>query len=219
MRGRHVCVRALDSSWRAARSGLARIASIMATKADSEYLAGLTSSYSPIYGQAISIRPMQPEDLDIETAFVESWSPETRYNRVFSAGSYTSPERLKQLTRIDYTRDMALIATLMLDDKEVQIGVARYVLRADNKTCEFALTVADAWQHRGIGRALMQRLLEGAAAAGVETMEGEILASNAPMLHFMRSLGFTVRSTVDGPEIRHVSKRLSPAAAGPAGSG
>ena len=125
----------------------------MATRPDDDYLASLTSSYSPIYGQAISIRPMRPEDLDIETEFVDGWSAETRYNRLFSASRQTTPERLKKITRIDYTRDMALIATLMLEDREVQIGVARYVRRADNKTCEFALSVADAWQHRGIGRA------------------------------------------------------------------
>jgi len=184
----------------------------MATKQESDYLSALTSSYSPIYGQAISIRPMRPEDLDIETAFVEGWSAETRYNRLFSAGSFTSPERLKMLTQIDYTRDMALIATVMLEDKEVQIGVARYVLHADNQTCEFALTVADAWQHRGIGRALMLQLIAGATAAGIETMVGDILSSNAPMLHFMRSLGFTVKPSTDGPEIRRVSKRLPPAA-------
>ena len=191
----------------------------MATKPESDYLAELTSSYSPIYGQAISIRPMRPEDLDIETEFVESWSAETRYNRLFSAGSHTSPERLKQITHIDYTRDMALIATMMLEDREVQIGVARYVLRDDDKTCEFALTVADAWQHRGIGRALMHQLMDGAAAAGVETIVGDILTSNAPMLHFMRSLGFSVESTTDGPEIRRVSKRLVPDAASSAASG
>jgi acetyltransferase len=184
----------------------------MATKPESDYLAELTSSYSPIYGQAISIRPIQPEDLEIETEFVQSWSAETRYNRLFSAGSHTSPERLKKLTQIDYTRDMALIATIMLDDSEVQIGVARYVLREDNRTCEFALAVADAWQHRGIGRELMHRLMDSAAAAGIETMVGDILSSNAPMLHFMRSLGFSVKSTTDGPEIRRVSKRLIPAA-------
>jgi acetyltransferase len=180
----------------------------MATKPENEYLATLTSSYSPIYGQAISIRPMRPDDLDIETEFVHGWSAETRYNRLFSAGSYTSPERLKQITRIDYTRDMALIATMMLEDRETQIGVARYVLHQDDKTCEFALTVADAWQHRGIGRALMQQLMDGAAAAGIETMVGDILSSNEPMLHFMRSLGFSVKSTTDGQEIRRVSKAL-----------
>jgi acetyltransferase len=182
----------------------------MASKTDSDYLAHLTSAYSPIYGQAISIRPMRPEDLEIETEFVQAWSEKTRYNRLFSAGSHTSPERLKQITRIDYTRDMALIATLMLEDREVQIGVARYVLRDDDKTCEFALAVADAWQHRGIGRALMLNLMDAAAKAGIETMDGQILSSNEPMLHFMRSLGFTVGASPDGPEIRLASKRLSP---------
>ena len=184
----------------------------MDKKQQSDYLARLTTAYSPIYGQAITIRPMQPGDLDIETEFVQGWSTETRYNRLFSAGSYTSPERLKQLTNIDYARDMALIATVMLDDREVEIGVARYVLRPDDKTCEFALAVADAWQHRGIGRALMLNLIDSAAAAGIETMVGDILSTNAPMLHFMRSLGFTAEATPDGPEIRHVSKRLAPIA-------
>ncbi len=184
----------------------------MNAQAHSDYLAQLTSSYSPIYGQAISIRPMLPADLDIETEFVQSWSAETRYNRLFSAGSYTSPERLKKITRIDFTRDMALIATMMLEDKEVQIGVARYVRRPDGRTCEFALTVADAWQHRGIGRALMLNLIDTAAAAGIETMVGDILSTNRPMLHFMRSLGFSIEFSQDGPEIRHVSKRLVPIA-------
>jgi acetyltransferase len=185
----------------------------MDSKLQNDYLTTLTSSYSPIYGQAISIRPIRPEDLDIETEFVRNWSAETRYNRLFSAGTFTSPERLKMLTQIDYTRDMALIATIMLEDQEIEIGVARYVLGGDGKTCEFALTVADAWQHRGIGRALMQQLMNGAAAAGIETMVGDILSSNVPMLQFMRSLGFSIKSTADGPEIRRVSKRLLPAAA------
>ena len=184
----------------------------MPSKPEDDYLSKLTSSYSPIYGQAISIRPMRAEDLDIETEFVQSWSAETRYKRLFTTGSHTSPERLKKITRIDYARDMALIATVMLEDREVQIGVARYVLRADNRTCEFALTVADAWQHRGIGRALMLNLIDGATAAGVETMVGDVLSSNAPMLHFMQSMGFTAESTADGPEIRRVSKRLAPVA-------
>ena len=185
----------------------------MSPKNRSDYLAQLTSSYSPIYGQAISIRPMQPEDLDIETEYVRGWSAETRYNRLFSAGSYTSPERLKKITRIDFERDMALIATVMLDDKEVQIGVARYVRRDDGHSCEFALSVADAWQHRGIGRALMLNLIDVAAASGIDTMIGEVLASNKKMLHFMHTLGFGADSSAEGPEVRRLSKRLAPPAA------
>lgn len=185
----------------------------MNATADPDYISRLTSSYSPIYGQAITIRPMQPGDLEIETEFVQGWSAETRYNRLFSAGFYTSPERLKKITHVDFSRDMALIATFMLDEREVQIGVARYVRRDDGKTCEFALSVADAWQHRGIGRALLLNLMDAAAASGIEVIVGEVLSSNAPMLHFMRSLGFEVEASADGPEIRHVRKRLALAGA------
>ena len=66
---------------------------------------------------------------------------------------------------------------------------------------------------RGIGRALMLNLIDTAAAAGLETMVGDILSTNAPMLHFMRSLGFAVESSPDGPEIRRVTIRLAPGAA------
>jgi len=151
---------------------------------------------------------MRPEDLEIETEFVRGWSLKTRYNRLFSAGTYTSPERLKAITRIDYSRDMALIAAAMLEDKEVQIGVARYVRREDNRSCEFALSVADAWQGRGIGRTLMTKLTEAAAQAGLETIQGDILASNEPMLGLMRKLGFNLSGVPESPEIRRASKRL-----------
>ncbi len=178
----------------------------MRVKPENAYLAELTSSFSPIYGQAISIRPMRPEDLDIETEFAQSLSAESRYNRLFSAGvSSLSPEWLRKLTCIDYTRDMALIATVMLEGVEVQIGVARYVLLDDGRTCEFALTVADAWQRRGIGRMLMLHLIEYAWARGLQTMVGDVLASNTPMLTLVRALGFTLASNPDGPELRRVS--------------
>jgi len=58
--------------------------------------------------------------------------------------------------------------------------------------------------------------MAGAAAAGIETMVGDILSSNAPMLDFMRALGFSVMSTTEGPEIRRASKRLSASATGAA---
>jgi len=51
---------------------------------------------------------------------------------------------------------MALAAVLMLDGREVLIGVARYVLEAEGHACEFALVIADAWQGRGIGRRIMR---------------------------------------------------------------
>ena len=43
---------------------------------------------------------------------------------------------------------------------EEQIGVARYVTNLDKRSCEFALTVSDQWQSKGIGHVLMRDLMD-----------------------------------------------------------
>lgn len=90
---------------------------------------------------------------------------------------------------VDFSRDMALAATAMLDG-ETLLGVARYVRDRDNHAAEFALVVADSWQGRGIGARLMAKLIEAARGRGVKRLYGDILATNRPMLALARKLGF-----------------------------
>ena len=105
-------------------------------------------------------------------------------------------EYLERLTRVDYSRDMALAATLMLE-REILIGVARYVLDADQADAEFAIVVADGWQGRGIGRRLIERLAAIARRRGVRRLYGEILSTNRPMLELVRKLGFASSRSPD----------------------
>ena len=90
---------------------------------------------------------------------------------------------------VDYSRDMALAATAMLDG-ETLLGVARYVRDKDNQAAEFALVVADSWQGRGIGSRLLAKLIEAARRRGVKRLYGDILAMNRPMLALATKLGF-----------------------------
>ena len=104
-----------------------------------------------------------------------------------------SQEMLIRLTQIDYHNEMALIAVRMNDGVEgEQIGVARYATNVDRKGCEFALTVADEWQGRGVGRQLMKDLMNVARARDLESIEGQVLANNKRMLKLMQTLGFEV---------------------------
>ena len=53
------------------------------------------------------------------------------------------------------------------------IGVARYVRDAHNPSlAEVAVVVADAWQGRRVGTALLGRLSDRAYSAGVERLVG-----------------------------------------------
>jgi acetyltransferase len=137
----------------------------------------------------VTLRPLRPHDRDIEHAFVRGLSPETRSNRLLGGTIAVTPEYIERLVSVDFSRDMALAATTMLDG-ETLLGVARYVLDEDDEAAEFAIVVADAWHGRGIGSRLLRKLIEAARRHGVKRLHGDILAMNRPMLDLARKLGF-----------------------------
>ena len=112
-----------------------------------------------------------------------------------------TPEMLIRFTQIDYDREMAFIAVLERDGKELEVGVARYTTNPDRESCEFALVVDDEWQHKGIGSRLMTTLMATAKTRGFKTMEGEILADNREMLKLVEHLGFTKSLSIEDPHI------------------
>lgn len=160
-------------------------------------------------GTIIRVRPIRPEDRAIEQAFVRNLSAESKYFRFMSALGELPEAMLARFTRIDYEREMALIALVCEQGYEVEIGVARYV--ADGSaSCEFALVIADAWQHRGLGTILMLELIAAARRRGLTSMQGMVLATNSAMLGLAHSLGFTIRTNAGDALVRYVTKHFAP---------
>ena len=168
----------------------------------------LAVSFQPVVGTAVMLRPLRPEDIDIESAFVRGLSAESRHNRLLGGTINITREYLERLTRIDYSRDMALAATLMLE-KEVLIGVARYVRDAEGNAAEFAIVVADTWHGRGIGKRLLERLATIARKRGVQRLYGDVLAINRPMLGLVQKLGFVLSRNPDDPALTRATLDLS----------
>jgi acetyltransferase len=159
-------------------------------------------------GTRVVVRPIRPEDRQIEREFVQQLSNESKYFRFMSGLRELSDAMLNRFTQIDYDRELALIAIVCENAKETEIGVARYVVNPDNASCEFAVAVADAWQNRGVGTALILGLVAAARARGLLTMEGIVVARNSRMIELMHALGFSVRAEPGDASIRHVTKQL-----------
>ena len=159
-------------------------------------------------GTPLIIRPIRPEDAESEQNFVRDLSDEAKMFRFMGAMNELSPEMLVQFTQIDYRREMALVAMVERDGKAEQIGVARYVINPDGRSCEFAIVVSDKVQHQGIGTRLMKALFGAARDHGMTVMEGTVLKNNAPMLKLMTDLGFTQRMDPDDPELVLVERYL-----------
>ena len=159
-------------------------------------------------GTPLTIRPIRPEDAEIEQEFVRNLSDEARYFRFIRSITELSPEMLVRFTQLDFSREMALIAVIDDQGESKQIGVARYVVNPDGKSCEFALTVSDEYRSRGIGSQLMNTMMDAARGHGVRVVEGEVLSSNRKMLSLMQELGFSVTISSEDPSIRHVERWL-----------
>jgi acetyltransferase len=172
------------------------------------YPAHLSSTFQLADGTDIMIRPIRPEDAEMEAEFVRNLSTETKYFRFMNALQELSQGMLVRLTQIDYWNEMALIAVRIDGGGELQIGVARYTTNLDQKGCEFALVVGDAWQGRGIGHQLMEKLMEIARDRGLERIEGQVLSNNARMLNLMTSLNFSIDNDPEDPAIKRVVARL-----------
>jgi acetyltransferase len=172
------------------------------------YPVHLASTIQLSDGTDVTIRPIRPEDAEIEHAFVRDLSQEAKYFRFMRRLHELTPEMLIRFTQIDYDRELALIAVVTVDDKEEQIAVGRYSMLPDGKSCEFALVVADSWQRKGIGSGIMIRLMESARNRGFRLMEGLILTDNVPMLDLAQHLGFRIEASDDGPGVRSAVKML-----------
>ena len=156
-------------------------------------------------GTPFSIRPIQPEDRDIERAFVRGLSSNSRYMRFFSTIKELSPDLLDRFTQVDFPNEMALIATIEAGSAELEIGVARYMPGGSASTAEFAVVVADDWQGRRIGQELLRHLFLVAKDAGFERIEGLVLKANTNMLRMCREIGFEVNRYPDDSDLVQVA--------------
>jgi acetyltransferase len=152
----------------------------------------------------VPVRPIGPQDIERERRLFARLSQQSRYRRFMQHLTELTPEMLERFTRLDYPSQLALAA--LEPGKDEFIGVARYGPRAGGGA-EFALVVADDWQRRGIGRALLERLARAARDAGYDALYGYVLADNADMLELARRLGFGVVGR-DGAELT-VARRLN----------
>ncbi|MCX7151357.1 MAG: GNAT family N-acetyltransferase, partial [Proteobacteria bacterium] len=144
-------------------------------------------------GLTVTIRPIKPEDAQMEQEFVHGLSAESKYYRFMNTIRELSQAQLNRLTQIDYDREMAFIVTRPEAGQEIELAVGRYATNPDGESCEFAVVVGDVWQGRGLARRIMEGLIAVARDRGLKVMMGHIMGSNDKMLKLAVDLGFRLQ--------------------------
>ena len=159
-------------------------------------------------GTPVNIRTMQTRDKELEAEFVRHLSEESRYYRFHSVLRELTPELLERFTHVNYPQDMALIATIQVDDKEKQIAVARYAKRPDHDAAEVAVVVDDAWQNLGLGRRMLIEIRNVAADAGYHELHMNVLSGNRKMIKLARELNYHLLAIQSDPTESELGKPI-----------
>ena len=171
------------------RAGLRRFADVLALRT----------------GQPVTVRFVEPGDGRALQAYFVTLSPAARYNRFTGASAGLSNQELDLLLHIGDDNRYAVIAEMTIDGVRTIVGEARYRFETTTGRVEFGLSVHDAYQRQGIGRALLANLECRAAALGADTMFGDTLRTNHEMQALAHSLGFAFSQTPgDWREVRVV---------------
>lgn len=134
-------------------------------------------------GTRVSIRPIRPEDDSALVDVFEHLSPQTVYQRFFTALPELTPGMARYLSHVNYRSRMALVAEV--DGRLV--GVGRYERTPDPEVAELGLVVLDEWQDRGLGRVLLRETLRAAQANGIHRFRADVLSENRRMARLLAS--------------------------------
>jgi GNAT superfamily N-acetyltransferase len=140
-------------------------------------------------GSQLLIGRVTPHDAPVLADGFARLSQESRRLRFLTAKPTLSNSELRYLTEVDGHDHEALGAV----DPSMGEGVAiaRFVRDPEKPTrAEAAITVADAWQRRGVGRLLLERLSDRAREEGITHFTALVSGDNRGMQALISALGY-----------------------------
>jgi acetyltransferase len=154
-------------------------------------------------GRLVWLRPLQAEDAPRLMDLCKRLSPSTLRRRLLRSVARCDPLEAQRLATVDQVQRVALVAVPHLADDPPIVAVGRF--HGDGSAqAELALLVDDAYQHVGVGRLLLSRLVREAAQRRLRVLQGHVLYDNTPMLRLLRTSGQPPELRWDGGDVLSV---------------
>ncbi len=153
-------------------------------------------------GTEVLLRPIKPEDEPNWLAMLGACSKESLYSRFRYFFHWQSHEVATRFCYIDYDRELAIVAEIIVNGQKNLIGVGRLIADPDHETVEYAILVVDAWQHKDLGNSITDYCLDIAAQWNLKKIVAQTTPDNKRMISVFQKRGFDVHinthdSTVD----------------------
>lgn len=156
-------------------------------------------------GGEVRLRTVRPDDKVLLVEGFARLSERSRFQRFHGAKSALSERDLRYFTEVDGVDHVAIGALAREGDREVGVGVGRFIrLAEDPEVAEAAVAVLDDWQGRGLGRTILRHLVQAALERGIRRFQCEVLVENAPMRALFKEISAETEEHPDGPAVTMV---------------
>ena len=155
-----------------------------------------------VAGELVTIRPILATDVLMEAEFVSKLSPQTKHYRFFGGLKELTAAQARAFCEVDGRHSMAFVATVNEHGREIEIGVGRYAPNSKADVREMAVTISDEWQHKGLGKRLVEQLIASARDYGIKRLYSLELTENSAMRELAHELGMS--STRDPDDANQV---------------
>jgi GNAT superfamily N-acetyltransferase len=163
-------------------------------------------------GTRVLIRPLVPQDKGDLLRGFDRLSVRSRRFRFFTSLRRLTPRQLQLLTEVDQRDHVALGVRDLSRQDQPGIAIGRLIrLDGEPEVAEFAVTVIDEYQGRGLGSLLIGMLLGMARERGVRTLRGYLLEDNLAMIRILGKLG--ARMSRDSGNVLRAELAVGPAPA------
>ena len=138
-------------------------------------------------GREIRVRAARLTDEAKVQELLYGLSPESVYSRYHHLRTRYPRDEIQALLDADPQRGCAFVAEI--PEAGTLIGLTRYDLDPVSGIGELGIVIADAWQRKGVGTALMRRMVEVGRAHGLKGLRADVLAVNSAMISLLRDVG------------------------------
>jgi GNAT superfamily N-acetyltransferase len=145
----------------------------------------VTQSFRLRDGRLVQLRPVVGEDAPRLSRLCERLSAESSRLRFFRAGRRLTPAEALALADIDHARNEAIVA---LDGESISALGTLHQL-GDQAQAELTLLVEDAYQGSGLGRHLLEVMIEAARERRYRVLLAETLPDNDRVVRLLETSG------------------------------
>jgi acetyltransferase len=163
-------------------------------------------------GRDVWLRPLAASDAPALMALYERLSPQSIRRRFMQLVPACKPADAEALAAVDQVERVAIAVVPDTSERDRIIAVGRF--HGDgSERAELAMLVEDDYQHTGLGRLLLARLLEEAERRGLRVLDGIVQYDNQPMLRLLRTSDRQLEVTWHGGDTLDFRLHVTAAAA------